>query len=287
MPNEPRSAERRSLRSQIATSNQALVSDGLPEVTTAPSAPPQIHLVRGGNVVLDEDLAPHLGVGTKRLNEAVKRNIERFPEGGVFQITAAELAKLDRPLSSGSRGGRRYAPWCFSEHGVVLAASVLKTPVAIAAMQHVVEVFVEARKARVAASGSSKSLPAPVLPANAQLTVKIKSALDRVLDTIVDHKNGATVREEALSVVSEAISSLRERLKKAEVENEEIAARATKLLAEAENAKATAAKTRAEADQIEFATLARKLRLVMEAELMMESGNVKGFLAVLDRLGGG
>lgn len=252
----------------------------------------RIFSVRGANVILDEALAPYLGVETRFLNQAVKRNIERFPESWTFQLSAVELTalKAEAPPEKPGRGGRRSLPWAFTEHGVVMAASVLRSPAAIQAMQLVVEVFVEARKrpaeSERQAFGSrvGSNVPAHLDIGGDQFAGRLKLAIDRVLDTIVDQKNQATIRQEALSVMSEAIQSMKERLKRSGVENEEIASRATKILAEAEAEKAVAARTRAETDQIEFATLVRKLRLVMSAELLMASGDVRGFLSVLDDL---
>ncbi|MDX2274181.1 MAG: ORF6N domain-containing protein [Hyphomonadaceae bacterium] len=251
------------------------------------SRQPAILSLHGGPVILDADLAAMLGVETRALNQAVKRNIERFPEGWAFQVSEAERKDLGLPPAG--RGGRRALPWVFSEHGVVMATSLLKSPAAIQAMQLVVEVFIAARhdsdkvkRLLPAPSSKAPALPVPVVADG--MVAKLKAATARVLDTIIDNENQVTVRQEAMQVMSEAIHGLKERLRKAGAENEEIAARATKLLAEAETEKATAAKTRAEADQIEFATLVRKLRLVMGAELLMESGDVRAFLGVLDEL---
>lgn len=254
----------------------------------ADQARPPIHVLRGGPVILDADLAARLGVETRALNQAVKRNIERFPEGWAFQITAAEQKTLGLEVPVG-RGGRRALPWAFSEHGVVMATSLLKSPAAIQAMQLVVQVFIAARRSieevrELLPAPASTALVVPAPAATDSMIAKLKAATARVLDTIIDNENQVTARQEAMQVMSEAIQSLKERLRKAGAENEEIAARATKLLAEAESQKAAATKTRAEADQIEFATLVRKLRLVMGAELLMESGDIRSFLGVLDEL---
>lgn len=274
------------LKSQAATSSEPVAPHAM-EIIEPPSRtrlPPNVFQIRHSTIVLDEDLAPRLGVTTKRLNEAVKRNIERFPPDWLFQLTPVELAELER--SKSHHGGRRSLPWAFTEHGVVMAASVLKSPAAIQAMQLVVSVFVEARRDKRPASVPA-TVNAPFhAPAPTGLSAKIKGALDRVLDTIIDAKRQTTVREEAQSVMAEAIHSIKERLKKAGAEDEELAARATALLAEAEAHKAVAAKTRAETEQIELATLIRKLRLVLEVEIAMESGDISQFLGVLDRLGG-
>jgi hypothetical protein len=108
---------------------------------------PLILTVRGHRVVLDADLARLYGATTKRFNQAFKRNRSRFPGDFAFQITAAELEDLrshfvtsssqshDLPENklnrsqfvTGSHGGRRYAPWVFTEHGALMAANVLQS----------------------------------------------------------------------------------------------------------------------------------------------------------------
>jgi hypothetical protein len=109
--------------------------------------------------------------------------------------------------------------------------------------------------------------------------------LESVLDTIVDHQRETTVKQEAQELISESIQSLKERLKKSGLENEELAARATKLLAEAEKERSIAKKTRAEADGQEFLTIVKKLRLLLEAHRAMERNQLDGFLGVLKELG--
>ena len=107
----------------------------------------QIHLVRGQKVILDTDLAALYGVEVRALNQAVKRNEERFPSDFVFQLTAEENEALrsQTVTSKSSRGGRRYAPYAFTEHGAIMAASVLNSPRAVEMSVFVVRAFVRLR----------------------------------------------------------------------------------------------------------------------------------------------
>jgi uncharacterized protein Smg (DUF494 family) len=114
---------------------------------------------------------------------------------------------------------------------------------------------------------------------------RLQGMIERLMDAMVDHENQRTLRDEAQVVFKESIDHIRARLGRAGFENEEIAARATKLLAEAEASKATAAKTRAEADEIALRTLARKLEMVLEADKAIARGEMEGFLKVLKELG--
>jgi phage regulator Rha-like protein len=134
-----------------------------------------IHLIRGQRVMLDSDLAQIYEVSTKRLNQQLKRNRNRFPEDFAFQLTANELVSLrSQIVTSKTRGGRRYLPWVFTEHGSLMLASVLNSEVAIQVSVRVVRAFVRLRE---------------MVAANAPLASKLKD-LERRLDshdeTIVD-----------------------------------------------------------------------------------------------------
>ena len=106
-----------------------------------------IYVVRGQRVMLDSDLARLYGVSTKALNQAVKRNTERFPDDFAHQVTEQEVTNLRSQIvtSSGLRGGRRYRPWVFTEHGVAMLASVLKSPHAARVNVEIIRAFIRLR----------------------------------------------------------------------------------------------------------------------------------------------
>ena len=106
-----------------------------------------ILVIRDQKVMLDSDLAEIYGVETKRLNEQVRRNIERFPSDFMFQLTAQEMKNLKSHFatSSSNWGGRRKLPFAFTEHGAIMAASVLSTPRAVEMSVFVVRAFVRLR----------------------------------------------------------------------------------------------------------------------------------------------
>ena len=143
----------------------------------------QIFLIRGQKVMLDADLAELYGVETKRFNEQVRRNSERFPEDFMFQLTAEEYANLRSQFDTSSlrsqiatsnnsvgnpagRGGRRHLPYAFTEHGAIMAASVLNSPRAVEASVQVVRAFVQLRQ---------------MLASNAELSGKL-AALEKKYD---------------------------------------------------------------------------------------------------------
>jgi hypothetical protein len=108
-----------------------------------------------------------------------------------------------------------------------------------------------------------------------------------VLDSVIDTHGQTTVRQEAENLISESIQHIKERLKKQGLENEELAAKVTKLLAEAEKDRAIAAKTRVETEALAFATVIRKLRLLLEVQRAIEHDRLDDFLGVLKELGDG
>jgi hypothetical protein len=128
-----------------------------------------IIVVRGQKVILDETLASLYGVTTKRLNEQLKRNAGRFPQDFLLRLTASEFDDLRSRFATSSRGwgGRRTPPYAFTEHGAIMAASVLNSPKAIEMSVLVVRAFVKLRN---------------LLAAHRELAVKIDE-LERKLST--------------------------------------------------------------------------------------------------------
>jgi len=91
----------------------------------------KIYLIRESKVMLDSDLAELYGVETRRLNEQVKRNLLRFPEDFMFQLSEDEFNNLKSQIATSSWGGRRKPPFVFTEHGVLMLSSVLNSERAI------------------------------------------------------------------------------------------------------------------------------------------------------------
>ncbi|MBQ3689384.1 MAG: ORF6N domain-containing protein [Bacteroidales bacterium] len=135
----------------------------------------KILVIRGQQVMLDRDLAELYGVETKRLNEQVKRNIERFPEEFMFQITRNELetvkshfATSPNNMFAGQEGGTRKLPYAFTEHGVTMLSSVLKSETAVKASIQIVKTFVAMRH---------------FLQNNAQIFAELKSMRQHQIET--------------------------------------------------------------------------------------------------------
>ena len=106
----------------------------------------RIFWIRGEKVIVDADLAELYGVTTKRLNEQVKRNLNRFPKDFMFQTTQGELDAMRSQIATASKRNVRFPPYVFTEHGALMAANVLNSERAVAASVQVVRAFVKLRQ---------------------------------------------------------------------------------------------------------------------------------------------
>ena len=118
----------------------------------------KIYLIRDVKVMLDRDLAELYGVETKRLKEQVRRNIERFPEDFMFELTKEELKNLRSQFATSSWGGARYSPMAFSEHGVLMLSSVLKSERAVQVNIQIVRTFTKLREALIGSEDLRREL---------------------------------------------------------------------------------------------------------------------------------
>lgn len=106
-----------------------------------------IYVVRGNQVMMDSDLAALYQVETKVFNQAVKRNVMRFPDSFRFQLTDDVYRDLKSQIvTSNGRGGRRYLPYVFTEQGIAMLSAVLNSDIAIQVSIHIMTAFVEMRK---------------------------------------------------------------------------------------------------------------------------------------------
>lgn len=107
----------------------------------------RIHVVRGQKVMLDRDLGPLFDVEVRRLKEQVRRNIERFPEDFMFELTAEELGSLRSQFATLKRGEHsKYPPYAFTEHGVLMLSNVLRSERAVLMSIQIIRVFTRMRE---------------------------------------------------------------------------------------------------------------------------------------------
>ena len=132
---------------QMAKKEQEQTTDMIPVVAETKDIKSLIYVVRGQQVMLDSDLAMLYQVETKVFNQAVSRNIERFPENFRFQLTKEEFDALRSQIAtSNGRGGRRYRPYMFTEQGIAMLSGVLRSDVAIQVSIRIMNTFVEMRR---------------------------------------------------------------------------------------------------------------------------------------------
>ena len=165
------------------TSGRRVTTGGDARATFAAEAPPPLPIftIRGQRVILDADLARIYGVPTSSFNQAVRRNIDRFPEDFAFQLTTSETMNLTSQIVISSsqvidykgkytdyfagagrdscrHGGRRHRPWAFTEHGALMAANILRSERAVQMSLYVVRAFVRQREQLLANAAILKRL---------------------------------------------------------------------------------------------------------------------------------
>ena len=200
--------------------------------------------LRDKNVLLDSDIAKIYNVETKRLNEQVKRNIGKFPEDFRFQLTKKEFDDLKSQNETSKQwGGTRKLPFAYTEHGVLQVANVINSDIANSISVFVIRAFIEMRqiiglqktiankKNQIKGKTEGEKKLGNFLK---QIGPKLQETVSQVMDTVIDPDKGSTVGKEGQDIIIESINNLKNRLKKTGLENEEIAAKITKLLAEAE-----------------------------------------------------
>jgi hypothetical protein len=148
----------------------------------------KIYLIRGQKVMLDKDLSELYGVETKRLNEQVKRNIDRFPEDFMFQLTNQEFTNLKSQFATSSWGGRRTLPLAFTEHGVLMLSSILNSERAIKVNIQIMRIYTRIRQMILANN-------------------EILQRLDKIEHKLAEHDNQILVIFEYLKQLEQAKQS--------------------------------------------------------------------------------
>lgn len=194
--------------------------------------------VRGRDVVLDRAVAAAFGVETREVNQAVARNLQKFSEDHVFQLVPAEVEWLTSQgvIPKPGRGGSRAMPWVFTMKGVARLATVINSPQALRATDLILDVFIEVWKQVAQGENAiSVSNPARLLRHGpsadlAKLRKKLAGALDELLNTVVNARTNATVRDEIEETTVAALEHLKERLKTRGLENDKLAAETALIL---------------------------------------------------------
>jgi hypothetical protein len=122
------------------------------------SIQPRIHVVRGQKVILDADLAWIYGASTKAFNQAVKRNLTRFPADFAFRLTSTEFSTMRSQIVTASKRNVRHLPYAFTEHGAIMAANVLNSEKAVLMSVYVIRAFISLRETLAATTALEKRL---------------------------------------------------------------------------------------------------------------------------------
>jgi hypothetical protein len=264
-------------------------------VSAHPSVP--VYQLRGYPVALDADIAERFGTKTGAFNQTIRRNIDRFSEDFAFQLTGEEWDDLkSQDVISSGHGGRRTAPWVFTEHGVVMAATLLRTETAIAASRIIVRSFVAARRAE-ALLPEGTNLPLQIDFAQRLPAAEGKSAahvlarraagmIDRILDTIANDEEGTSLRQEGRAILTKSLGAIRAHLDAKGIANEKTVAEIRKTLTEIEAIDTDIIARQIEADHRRLAYLAKQMQLVIAAQTYLETGEATGFLETLRAISG-
>jgi ORF6N domain len=264
-----------------------------PTVSTQPTSPSEharVLEIRNEHVIIDYEVARLFGTETKKLNQQVTRNTEKFGDDYSFRLTKDEFDDLrsQNVTSSPEWGGTRYRPRVFTEHGVVMAATILKSQKAIQATRLIVHTFVSVRrdaweKQTLKKMGGQLPLALDV-PVRQGLITKLNIALGQVLDTIVEPEQGTTVRDEARAIAAEGLKSLKDYLKQAGISNEKTLAEVRRIMVEADGIEIDTARKKTENKHRQLALLAKKIKLVIQAQHYAETGSIEGLMMVLSDL---
>ena len=150
--------------------------------------------VREQRELLDMDLAALYGVTVRRLNEQVRRNRERFPDGFILELTKEEAANLKSQFATSSWGGKRKLPLAFTEHGAIMAATVLNSPRAVQMTVYVVRAFVKVRESLAAHTQLARELAA-LKGRVATLDADTRKQFDQVYEAILGLMSSSAKRQ--------------------------------------------------------------------------------------------
>lgn len=157
----------------------------------------RIHYIRGRQVMLDKDLTELYGVEVRRLNEAVKRNIKRFPEDFMFQLDDNEWENLKSQFATSSWGGTRKLPYAFTEQGVAMLSSVLRSDTAIEVNIRIMRAFVAVRRYLVSPSCG-----------NCQLEGEVKRLAAYIEEVLADQNDQTEYVNRKIAAFDNAIAML-------------------------------------------------------------------------------
>lgn len=248
-----------------------------------------IRTMRGRRVILDSDLAMLFGTQTKRLNQQVRRNADRFADF-VFELTEEEHAQLRSQdvTAKRSRGGRTSPPLAFDEYGVAMASTVLTSPRAVAALRLVIRVFVDSRQQMLsgAAEAEMQRRDAPLREQVAALKVKVLRMGEAIADYEINRRDKTSVRDEVEKLSTSLIDNMKAQLEAKAIANESVMADIQVKLAQAEKLQAEARKTESEAEKIDIDNARQRFDLLLAMVEKVDALDTLPFTRAMSLLGG-
>lgn len=159
-----------------------------------------IHVIRGERVILDRDLAMLYGVEVAQLNRQVRRNIERFPQDFMFQLTNQELINLKCQNGTSSWGGDRHMPHAFTEEGVAMLSGLLRSPVAIQMNIQIMRAFVYMKNTLSAINDTSVRQD--------KLEIEVEKLRDHIEDILHDQNDTNEIVSAQMDAISQSLAEL-------------------------------------------------------------------------------
>ncbi len=166
----------------------------------------KIYEIRGQRVMLDFDLAELYGIETKYLKRSVKNNIRRFPSDFMFELTKEEFDSLRCNFSTSKRGGIRYMPFAFSEHGVAQLSAVLNSDIAIEVNIQIIRTFVAMRQ----------WITTPPIDKNAELREEMKKLKEYMEEVFADQNDINEDTRLQIELINQTLAELQVRSKERE-----------------------------------------------------------------------
>jgi hypothetical protein len=253
-----------------------------------------ILMVQGNLVMLDRRVAEAFGVTTRELNQAASRNPQKFTQAHRFQLTVEErdFLKSQNVISKG-RGGQGYLPHVYTQKGVARLATVLNTPAALEATDRMIDLCTEIYRqlaqgrTEVTIDQPNRHLPDRTWQEKyARLRDKVFDAVTDLLDTPINARTNATVRDEIAQLPGDLVGMFRAHLNAKGLDNEMTAAKTLLIIEEAralrDRTRADVAKTHAEADAIALGNLEKRLAIAEKAWALVEKMQPNA-IAVLNR----
>lgn len=171
-----------------------------PIVLTPEKVQQMIHVIRGERVILDRDLAMLYGVEVAQLNRQVRRNIERFPQDFMFQLTNQELINLKCQNGTSSWGGDRHMPHAFTEEGVAMLSGLLRSPVAIQMNIQIMRAFVYMKNTLSAINDTSVRQD--------KLEIEVEKLRDYIEDILHDQNDTNEIVSAQMDAISQSLAEL-------------------------------------------------------------------------------